>query len=118
MRNKAISICIIFLSNLSIAQYSVTTLKSNEVFLTEQSRIINSTNFQTYQIIKKTLKGEPIKIPKDWRLVSVIPDDDKGNRKNDYVLFFQDSTSAVHSIGVQNNGLLSGNNMIYIPATE
>jgi hypothetical protein len=118
MQITAVAIGLAFYSTISLAQQNQLPLKSNDAYITEQSRIINSTNSQANQIIKKTLKGESIKIPKDWRLVSVIQDDSKGSSKNDYVLFFQDSKSAVHSIGVQNNGLLSGNNTIHIPASE
>lgn len=118
MHVAGIALGLAFYSTISLAQQNQLTLKSNDAYLTEQSRIINSTNFQANQIIKKTLKGESFKIPKDWRLVSVIQDDSKGNSKNEYVLFFQDSKSAVHSIGIQNNGLLSGNNFIYLPASE
>lgn len=118
MNSKAVALGFALFSTISLAQQNQLQLKSNEAYLAEQSRIINSTNFQANQIIKKALKGEPIKIPKNWRLVSVIQDESKENNKIGYVLFFQDSKSAVHSIGIQNNGLLSGNNMIYIPASE
>jgi hypothetical protein len=104
--------------NMAYAQSTKGQLKSNEAYLTEITRNINSASFQGNQIIKKSLKSEPFSIPEDWRLVSVINLPSKNNSSPEYVLFFQDSNAAVHSLGVQSDGLLSGNNLIYIPASS
>jgi len=118
MRKKNTILCLVFLTSFCFAQNIQTPLKSNEAFLTEQSRIINSANFQSNQIVKKALKGEAFNIPKDWRLVNVLQDSAKGSGNNEYILFFQDSKSGVHTIGIQSTGLLSGNNLVFIPASE
>jgi hypothetical protein len=113
------SILIIFISSsLVYAQTVKGPLKSNEAYLTEISRSINDSSYQSSQIIRKNWKGEGFSIPHDWRLVSVVNLSPKNNTSNEFVLFFQDSNSAIHSLGVQSDGSLSGNNLIHIPATK
>lgn len=102
----------------SYAQSPQTSIKGIEAFITEQTRIVNSSNLQSNQILRKALKGEQFSIPRDWRLVSVVPDVNKSNGNTEYLLFFQDSKSAVHSLGIQSNGFVSGGNFTLIPASE
>lgn len=112
-------ILIIFISSSLVhAQTVKGQLKSNEAYLTEISRTINDSSYQSSQIIRKSGKGEGFSIPHDWRLVSVVNLLPKNNTNIEFVLFFQDSNAAIHSLGVQSNGSLSGNNLIYIPATK
>ena len=119
MISKKNSLAIFFLlSCLSEAQQNRSTLKSNEVFLTEPSRMVNSLSYQTNQEIRKGLKGESFKIAKDWRLVSVTQVNSKTHSESEFILFFQDAKSAVHTVGIQSNGMLSGNNLFFIPASE
>jgi hypothetical protein len=118
MHQRLLALGVALLPQLSHAQHGQIPLKSNEVFLTEQSRIVNSATYQGNQLIRKSLKGDSFTIPKDWKLISVIKDEAKSDSRSEFILFFQDSKSAVHSIGVQNNGYLSGNNLIFIPASE
>ena len=100
------------------AQNNHNVLKYNPSSTTEQSRIANDVNYKTNSIIKINLKAENFSIPNDWKLISVVLDQNKQTNSNEYVLFFQDSKSAIHSFGIQNNGLISGNNQIFIPSNE
>lgn len=118
MQQRMLALGMALLPQLSHAQHGQLQLKPNEAFLTEQTRIVNSATYQGNQLIRKSLNGEAFIIPKDWRLVSAVPDESKGKGTIEFVLFFQDSKSAVHSIGIQKNGSLSGNNFIFIPASE
>lgn len=97
------------------AQSSMSGLKSNESYVTDISRISNTATYQGNIAIRKGLKGEPFTIPKDWRLISVVPDRTRDG-SSEYVLFFQDSHSSVHTVGLTSSGLLSGNNLLLIPA--
>jgi len=93
-------------------------LKSNEAYVTEQARIVNSTSIQSNQVIRKALKGNQFTIPKHWRLVSVLQENSKVNGGSEYVLFFQETNGSVHSIGITNAGSVSGNNIISIPVAD
>lgn len=118
MIKKSIIVLAFIFINISHAQSTKGQLKSNEAYLTEITRSINSASFQGNQIIRKSLKNEPFSIPVDWRLVSVINSPSNNNSSPEYVLFFQDSNAAVHSLGILSDGLLSGNNLIYIPSSS
>ena len=52
MHVAGIALGLAFYSTISLAQQNQLILKSNDAYLTEQSKIINSTNFQANQIIK------------------------------------------------------------------
>jgi hypothetical protein len=99
------------------AQGSVAGLKTIESYVSDISRVTNNATFQGNMIVRKNLKGEPFVIPKDWRLVSVVPDR-ASDGSNEFVLFFQDNHASVHSVGVTASGLLSGKNLLVIPASE
>lgn len=86
-----------------------------ESYVTDISRVTNNAAYQGNMMVRKNLKGEPFVIPKDWRLVSVVPDRTRDG-SSEFVLFFQDSHASVHSVGVTASGLLSGNNLLVIPA--
>jgi hypothetical protein len=116
MNNLIIILSFLFI-NIAHAQSTKGQLKFNESYLTENARNINSATFQGNKIIKKNIKGESFSIPNDWRLVSVVNSSSKNTTSSEYVLFFQDSNAAVHSLGIQSDGLVSGNNLIYIPAS-
>lgn len=88
-------------------------------FTPETSKIVNNTTIQTTQLIKKSQKSEEFTIAKDWKLITAIKSSDKPNVVNsEYVLFFQDSKSNIHTIGIYPNGMISGNNIIHIKANE
>lgn len=84
------------------------SLESNNAYITDQAKSVNSFNFQGAEIIKKGLKGESFKIPKDWRLVSVQKDNARSS-ESEYILFFQDAKANVHTLSVGLSGMISGN---------
>jgi hypothetical protein len=92
------------------------SLESIDIYISEPATISNSVNKQGADIIRKSLKGEYFTIPKDWRLVSVVPDKTGPSKGQEYVLFFQDAKGDVHSLGMNMSGALSGTNMIHIQA--
>jgi hypothetical protein len=82
-------------------------LESNNAYINDQAKSVNSFNIQGAEVIKKALKGETYKIPKDWRLVSVQKDNTRSS-ENEYILFFQDAKANVHTLSVGLNGMISG----------
>ena len=102
----------------SFAQQNVRTVKSVEVFIAEPSRVANEAAFQSNITIKKSLNGQPFSIPKAWRLVSAVPDTHNSQQAREYILFFQDAKGAVHTIGLQMSGSVTGSNVITIPAQD
>lgn len=102
----------------SLGQQIVRTVKPVEVFIAEPSRITNEAAFQSNLIIKKSLNGQPFSIPKTWRLVSAVPDTHNSPQSREYILFFQDTKGAVHTIGLQMSGSVTGSNVITIPAQD
>ena len=86
---------------LDVLRSSVAKYSNQSVENTKRAKELSETGKGTYQQLKRI---------KNWF-------DSNGNTSSpEYVLFFQDSTAAVHSFGIQSDGLLSGNNLIYIPA--
>ena len=71
-----------------VAQKNLHGIKQNDSYKTEISQTVNSANFATSQIVRKNLKSEDFFIPKDWRLVSVIPRTSFSSRNSEYILFF------------------------------
>jgi hypothetical protein len=118
MRPYCLAFGLTVLTLVAHAQPVAGPLKSNDAYVSEPTRTVNAAIFQSHQLIKKSLKGESFTIPKDWRLVSVVPDNAKSAAGTEFVLFFQDAQSAVHSVGIQANGALSGHNLITIPAKD
>jgi hypothetical protein len=102
----------------AFAQKNLHGIKQNDSYKTEISQTVNSATFATSQIVRKNLKSEDFFIPKDWRLVSVIPSTSVSSRNSEYILFFQDSKSGVHSLGIQMDGAVTGSNLLHIPASE
>lgn len=98
------------------AQVSDRNLQSNPSFLGEPAKLVNEASFQGAQVIKSSLKGKTFSIPKTWRLVDVVPAIASQAVAGEYVLFFQDSGGAVHTIGLQTDGSVSGNNVMHIPS--
>ena len=84
----------------AFAQKNLHGIKQNDSYKTEISQTVNSANFATSQIIRKNLKSEDFFIPKDWRLVSVIPSTSVSSRNSEYILFFHVSINICMTIGL------------------
>ena len=102
------------LADLSIAQ----PLEQTPSYVPETSKLINQTSVQATNAIRKVQKTEDLLIPKDWKLVSVTPISKVGSNEQEFMLFFQDSKSNVHSIGVTAGGMVTGRNILKIKASE
>lgn len=116
---KILNILAVFLLAATVhgyAQVSDRDLQANPSFLGEPAKNINEASFQGAQIIKSSLKGKTFSIPKTWRLVNVVPLISSQAGAGEYILFFQDSSGAVNTIGVQTDGSVSGNNALHIPS--
>lgn len=98
------------------AQSTVKGLTAADSYIAEPAKLVNQADAQGHALLKKAFKTETFKIPKNWRLVSVLPETKSNATGQDYILFFQDSQGAVHSVGVQMSGAVSGKNLLYIPA--
>ena len=112
-----LTLCLADVSN-TFAQQNVRNIKPVESFIAEQAKITNGASFEGAQMIRRGLKGETFAIPKAWRLVTVVPDARGSSQVREYVLFFQDNKGAVHSLGLDMSGSVSGSNLITIPAQE
>lgn len=106
----------ILLSTSVHAQSTVKGLTAADSYIPEPAKLVNQADAQGHALLKKAFKTETFKIPKNWRLVSVLPETKSNATGQDYILFFQDSQGAVHSVGVQMSGAVSGKNLLYIPA--
>lgn len=104
------------LSQQLCAQTMVKGLIAADGYISEPAKLSNQADAQGHALMRKTFKAEPFKVPKNWRLVSVVAEPKINTTSQDYVLFFQDAQGAVHSVGVQMSGALSGKNVLYIPA--
>ena len=102
------------LIDLSFAQ----PLEQTQSYIPETSKLINQTSIQATNTIRKVQKTEDLLIPKDWKLVSVAPISKLGSNEQELMLFFQDSKSNVHSIGVTSGGMVTGRNILKIKASE
>ncbi len=111
-----IVVLLLFITVNASAQVSDRDLQANPSFLAEPARMVNQANYQGAQIIKSSLKGKNFSIPKTWRLVNAVPSIAGSPGGGEYVLFFQDAVGAVHTIGVQTDGSVSGNNVMHIPS--
>lgn len=101
-----------------IASTRAQPLDQTSSFVPETSRFINQTAIQATNTIRKVQKTEDLSIPKDWKLVSVTPISKLGSSEQEFVLFFQDSKSSVHSIGITSSGMVTGRNILKIKAVE
>jgi hypothetical protein len=106
----------ILLSNTALAQSTVKGLTAADSYIPETAKLVNQADAQGHALLKKAIKTEAFKIPKNWRLVSVLPETKSNAAGQDYIMFFQDNQGAVHSVGVQMSGAVSGKNLLYIPA--
>ena len=102
----------------SSAQQDIRSLKQIEAYIAEPAKIVNDVGFQSYQLVKQGLKGEGLAIPKGWRLVSVVFDTSGASKVREFILFFQDAKGAVHTLGVQMSGAVSGSNILTIPTVD
>jgi hypothetical protein len=87
-------------------------------YVPETSRLINQTSIQANNAIRKAQKTDDLQIPKDWRLVSVTTALKTSSNDQEFMLFFQDSKSNVHSLGISSSGMVTGRNIIKIKASE
>ena len=106
----------ILLSNTALAQSTVKGLTAADSYIPEPAKLVNQADAQGNALLRKAFKTDTFKVPKNWRLVSVVPEAKLSSGGQDYILFFQDSQGAVHSVGVQMSGAVSGKNLLYIPA--
>ncbi len=117
MNNKAILL-------VAVVQIGFITLSNAQPFeqmtsyVPETSRLINQSSIQATNTIRKVQKADDLIIPKDWKLVSVAPVSKLGSNEQEFMLFFQDSKSNVHSIGVTAGGMVTGRNILKIKASE
>jgi hypothetical protein len=102
------------LIDLSIAQ----PLEQTSSYIPETSKLINQTTVQATNAIRKVQKTDDLLIPKDWKLVSVAPIFKLGSNEQEFMLFFQDSKSNIHSLGVTSGGMVTGRNILKIKASE
>lgn len=117
MKLRALNLFVItFLIQQASAQVTESDLKSPRSFVGEPARIANDLSLQSNQLVKKALNGKDFSIPKTWRLVSVVPGISRSSGSSEYVLFFQDSGGSVHSLGINMDGSITGNNIIQIPS--
>ncbi len=117
MKNLTTIVALLLVITLNAsAQVSDRDLQANPSFLAEPARMINQANYQGAQIVKSSLKGKNFSIPKTWRLVAAVPSIASSPGGGEYVLFFQDAGGAVHTVGVQADGSVSGNNVMHIPS--
>jgi hypothetical protein len=108
----AIFICI------TINPCSAQPLEQISSYVPETSRLINQTTIQANNAIRKIQKSDDLKIPKDWRLVSVTTVFKSNSNDQEFVLFFQDSKSNVHTLEIAASGLVSGRKIMTIKASE
>lgn len=87
-------------------------------YISETSRLINQSSIQATNTIRKVQKTDDLLLPKDWKLVSVVPVSKVGSNEQEFMLFFQDSKSNVHSIGISAGGMVTGRNSLKIKASE
>lgn len=113
MKKLLISQFIFFLISANSQPLSETT-----AYIPEVSRITNQSIGQANEILRSAQKNQDLIIPKDWKLVSVIPVTSRTSTDIEYVLFFQDAKSNVHSLSIASNGIVSGRNQIKIKAIE
>jgi hypothetical protein len=113
MKKLLISPFIFFLISANSQLLSETT-----AYIPEVSRITNQSITQANEILRSTQKNQDLVIPKDWKLVSVIPVTGRTSTELEYVLFFQDAKSNVHSFSIASNGIVSGRNQVKIKANE
>lgn len=106
----------ILLSTTAHAQSTVKGLTAADSYIPEPAKLVNKADAQGHALLKKAFKTDTFKVPKNWRLVSVVPEAKLSSGGQDYIMFFQDSQGAVHSLGVQMSGAVSGKNLLYIPA--
>ncbi len=106
----------VLLSNATLAQSTVKGLTAADSYIAEPAKLVNQADAQGNTLLKKSFKTDSFKVPKNWRLVSVVPEARSNSGGQDYILFFQDAQGAVHSIGIQMSGAVSGKNLLYIPA--
>lgn len=120
MKHNRLSALLLCLLNAGFAfgEQNARAVKPIESFIAEPSRVTNSATFQGAQLVRKSLNGETFSIPKSWRLVSVVSDTHGSPQSREYVLFFQDTKGAVHTLGLQMSGSISGSNLITIPAQD
>jgi hypothetical protein len=93
-------------------------LEQTSSYVPETSKLINQTTIQANNAIRKIKKSDDLKIPKDWRLVSVATASKTSSNDQEFILFFQDSKSDVHTLGITNSGMVTGRNIIKIKASE
>ena len=89
-------------------------IKFSEVYIAPIAKSSNQVTHVGNQQVRAAVGGTQVSIPAGWRLISVIP---KG--QSSYVLFFQDQSYGVHTIGLETSGSLSGKaDYIFLPATK
>lgn len=93
-------------------------LEQTSSYVPETSRLINQTSIQANNTIRKVQKTDDLHIPKDWRLVSVATVSKTSSNDQEFILFFQDSKSNVHTLGINASGMVTGRNIIKIKASE
>jgi hypothetical protein len=102
----------------SINPCAAQPLEQTSSYVPEISRLINQTSIQSNNDIRKFQKTDDLKIPKDWRLVSVATVSKTSSNDQEFTLFFQDSKSNVHTLGITTSGMVTGRNIIKIKASE
>lgn len=102
----------------SIIPCNAQPLEQTSSYVPETSRLINQTSIQANNAIRKVQKTEDLQIPRDWRLVSVTTVSKTSSNDQEFMLFFQDSKSNVHTVGITTSGMVTGRNIIKIKASE
>jgi hypothetical protein len=102
----------------SINPSAAQPLEQTSSYLPETSRLINQTSIQANNAIRKVQKTDDLQIPKDWRMVSVITASKISSNDQEFILFFQDSKSNVHTLGITTSGMVTGRNILKIKASE
>jgi hypothetical protein len=83
-------------------------LQFNEGYVSGVAKATNEAGATGAKLVRESLGGQRVVIPTSWRLVSVIP------KARGYVMFFQDSDASVHSIGIDADGAVTGNDVLLL----
>ena len=83
-------------------------LQFNEGYVSSIAKTTNDAGASVARLVRESLGGQRASIPVSWRLVSVIP------KARGYVMFFQDTDASVHSIGIDADGAVTGNDVLLL----
>ena len=116
--NKIFKLALAIFICKSINPCAAQPLEQTSSFIPETSRLINQASIQANNAIRKAQKTDDLRIPKDWRLVSVTTVSKTSSNDPEFMLFFQDSKSNVYTLGITTSGMVTGRNIIKIKASE